>query len=147
MQACLSMVEGSSDMRKLTSSMRAVFSARSMLRAIQNRFSAVRLSMGQRSKTQVSLVPPPWHELTTSEPLRKAHAGQAAGHDARLLAGEHEGPQVDVARRDLAADEGRRRWRARASAGRCNWPGSRITRRLERLALGSAVEAGPISMP
>ena len=59
-------------MRKLTSSMRAVFSARSMSRAIQNRFSAVRLSMAQRSSTQVSLVPPPWLELTTSEPLRSA---------------------------------------------------------------------------
>jgi hypothetical protein len=45
MERLLSMVEGRSAMRKLTSSMRAVFSARSMSRPIQNKFSAVRLSI------------------------------------------------------------------------------------------------------
>ena len=88
--------------------MRAVFSARSMLRDIQKRFSAVRLSMAQRSSTQVSLVPPPWLELTTSEPSRKRDPRQTAGDHAGLLAGEHEGPEIDVARRDLAVDQGRR---------------------------------------
>ena len=62
----------------------------------------------QRSSTQVSLVPPPWLELTTSEPFAQRHAREAAGDHARLLAGEHEGPEIDVARHDLAVDQRRR---------------------------------------
>ena len=61
-----------------------------------------------RSSTQVSLVPPPWLELTTSEPFLQRDAREAAGHDAdAVAAGEHEGTQIDMARRDAFLDAGR----------------------------------------
>ena len=59
--------------------MRAVFSARSMWRAIQKSSLAVRQSMRfprwaahQVATTQVSFVPPPCDEFTTSDPSRSA---------------------------------------------------------------------------
>ena len=74
----------------MTSNIRAVFSARSMYLAIQKRWSAVldnisvllpaehaaarRVDQRHRhsSTTQVSFVPPPCDELTTSEPCLSA---------------------------------------------------------------------------
>ena len=51
-------------------------------------------------------MPPPWLELTTSEPSLQRHAREAAGHEADASRpDEHEGPQVDVARRDAGLDQ------------------------------------------
>jgi hypothetical protein len=52
------------------------------------------------SSTQVSLVPPPCDELTTSEPSLSATRVSPPGTICTWLARQHEGPQVDVARRD-----------------------------------------------
>src|SRR5262245_24448962 len=109
--ACLSIVDGRSDMRNETSSMRAVFSARSMLRAIQNRFSAVRLSIVSSCAALQNpsvLGAAALARIDDERAFAKRHSRQAAGNNTRLLAGEHEGPQVDVARNDLAVNEGRR---------------------------------------
>ena len=103
-----------------------MFSARSIWRLIQKMRSATRESI--HSTTQVSLVPPPCEELTTSEPSFSATRVSPPGTSFTSRAGEHEGPQVDVARRDAAARRRSGRWRARASAGRCSWPGSRVMR-------------------
>ena len=55
------------------------------------------------------------------------HAGQRAGGDHDLLAGQDEGPQVDVPRLDAGRRPGRARWRAGWSAGRCSFPGSALS--------------------
>ena len=61
-----------------------------------------------QASTQVSLLPPPCDELTTSEPGPERRPREAAGDDAgRVGAGEHERAQVDVAAAQLAVDEGR----------------------------------------
>ncbi len=80
------------------------------------------------SRIQVSLVPPPCEELTTSEPCLQRDAGQPARHHLHRLAREHERAQVDVARRDAALDEGR--------AGR------ERERRLRDVALGVGLDRG-----
>ena len=72
--------------------------------------SAVRESIGQRhlSSTQVSLVPPPWLELTTSEPSFRATRVRPPGTMRTLVAaGEHERAQVDMARREAFLHQGR----------------------------------------
>ena len=48
------------------------------------------------SSTQVSLLPPPWEELTTSDPRRSATRVRPPGTDRRLAAEQHVGAQVDV---------------------------------------------------
>ena len=48
--------------------------------------------------TQVSLLPPPCEELTTSEPSRSATRVSPPGQHARLRAQQHERPQVNMAR-------------------------------------------------
>ena len=59
-------------------------------------------------RTQVSLLPPPCDELTTSEPGRERRPREAARDDAgRVGAGEDERAQVDVAPAQLAVDERR----------------------------------------
>ena len=52
----------------MTSNSRLVFSARSIDLAVQNSDSATRLSISRSHSTQVSLLPPPCEELTTSDP-------------------------------------------------------------------------------
>ena len=42
------------------------------------------------------MLPPPWLELTTSEPLRRATRVRPPGNDARLFAAENIRAQVDV---------------------------------------------------
>src|SRR5580698_7675209 len=95
--------------RCLTSMMRAIFSARSMWRPNQYRLSAVRLSIpglflddpgvfGAAALRRID------HQGTSGQ----RHAGQAARHDRHsILAGQHEGPEIDVARRHALFDEGR----------------------------------------
>ena len=48
----------------------------------------------------MSLLPPPCDEFTTSEPLRSATRVSPPGTIVTLIAVEHVGPQVDVARLD-----------------------------------------------
>ena len=60
------------------------------------------------SRIQVSLLPPPWELLTTSEPSVQGDPGQAALGHVLVLAGQDEGPQVDVAGRQLAVAQRRR---------------------------------------
>ena len=48
------------------------------------------------SITQVSLLPPPWLELTTSEPFDQGRARQAAGQHPGRLAADDVRPQIDV---------------------------------------------------
>jgi hypothetical protein len=59
----------------------------------------------QSSSTQVSLVPPPWLELTTSEP---SSAPRASARRARCGSGETstKGLQVDMARRQPLGEIG-----------------------------------------
>ena len=55
----------------------------------------------------MSLLPPPWELLTTSEPSSQGDPGQAALGHVGALAREDEGPQVEVAGLDAAVAEGR----------------------------------------
>src|SRR5262245_61182394 len=100
---CLFRVDGSKAIRKLTSSLRAVFSARSMSRAIQNRFSAVRLSMLSFQHPGV-LGAASLARIDHQRALPQRHAGETAGYHAGLLARQHERPEIDVARHDRAVD-------------------------------------------
>ena len=82
-----------------------------------------------RSSTQVSLVPPPWLEFTTSEPCFSATRVSPPGTmRTRSRPRQHERPQIDVARRDAGLDAGR--------AGR------ERERRLGDEALGIELELG-----
>jgi hypothetical protein len=55
--------------------------------------------------TQVSLVPPPWLELTTSEPSFSATRVSPPGTMRDAIApGQHERPQIDMARRNAGFD-------------------------------------------
>ena len=52
---------------------------------------------------KLSLVPPPWLELTTSDPFAKRDPGEAAGHDLHAVgAGQDERAEIDMARRHAA---------------------------------------------
>jgi len=64
------------------------------------------------SSTQVVLRPPPCEEFTTRDPSRNATRVRPPGNDGDVLSRQHEGAQVDVARRDAALDEGRARGEA-----------------------------------
>ena len=60
------------------------------------------------SSTQVSLVPPPWLELTTRDPRLSATRVNPPGTmRMRSRPVKHERPQVDMARRDALLDAGR----------------------------------------
>ena len=59
------------------------------------------------STIQVSLLPPPCEELTTSEPFTQRNARQAAGRDVGLWPAEDEWTQIDMTRLDAVADESR----------------------------------------
>ena len=48
--------------------------------------AGLRHSSPDSSSTQVSLVPPPWRRIDHQRALAQRHAGQAAGHDADLVA-------------------------------------------------------------
>ena len=48
------------------------------------------------TNTQVSLLPPPCDEFTTSEPFLQRHARQAAGQHVNVLAVQDVRPQIDV---------------------------------------------------
>jgi hypothetical protein len=72
----------------------------------------------QSSSTQVSLVPPPCEELTTSEPFLQRHPGQPARRDVDARGrDQHEGAQVDMPRRQARAGEGS----ARSTALSVGW--------------------------
>ena len=78
-----------------------------------------------RPSTQVSLVPPPCEELTTSEPSRSATRVRPPGTTVISRPGEYERTQVDVARRDARPPRKSARSTAPASAARCSAPGAR----------------------
>ena len=60
------------------------------------------------SRIQVSLVPPPWLELTTSEPSFSATRVRPPGTMVtRVAPGQHERAQIDVARREARRGTGR----------------------------------------
>ncbi len=68
--------------------------------------SCLRLS-AYSSSTQVSLVPPPWLELTTREPLRSATRVRPPGARRMRIAEQHERTQIEMARRDALVGDGR----------------------------------------
>ena len=49
------------------------------------------------------MLPPPWEEFTTSEPLRQGHPSEAARNDDGSLPVEHIGAEIDVTRFNAAA--------------------------------------------
>ncbi len=109
--------------------------------------SYARLSCGAPgASTQVSLLPPPCDEFTTSDPLRKRHARQPAREHVDLLAIENVRPQVHVAALEVVVHQGRN---ARQRQRRLGDVISRVGFDLagELLALLCAVECGPTSMP
>ena len=55
--------------------------------------------MDGRCRTQVSLLPPPWEELTTSEPFRSATRVRPPGTKSPARR-KHIGPKIDVTRHD-----------------------------------------------
>ena len=101
----------------------------------------------QSRSTQVSLLPPPCEELTTSEPSRSATRVRPPGTIADRVAVEDERPQVDVARLEARR---RRRSGARERDHRLRDVVARARPRCGArnvLALGCRGDAGPISMP
>ena len=59
------------------------------------------------ASTQVSLLPPPCDEFTTSDPLRSATRVRPPGTHVDVVAVEDVGPQVDVAAFEVVVDERR----------------------------------------
>ena len=91
-------------------------------------------------------MPPPWLELTTSDPSFSATRVNPPGTMRTLVAaGEHERPQIDMAWRDALLDE--------------SWAGGQRQRRLgdeifrigfqlgAEFAMVALSAVGPISMP
>ena len=72
------------------------------------------------SITQVSLLPPPWLELTTSEPLTRAVRVRPPGSTQVDLAADDVRPQIDVPRRRGRPRSRSGRWTASPPAGRCS---------------------------
>jgi hypothetical protein len=70
-----------------------------------------------RLSTQVSLLPPPCEEFTTSEPFPQGNARETAGHDMNILAKENVGPKIHVTSFHVIFDK---RWeRAKEPAVGC----------------------------
>ena len=94
----------------------------------------------------MSLLPPPCEEFTTSEPLRKSDAGQAAGDERDFFTHQDVGTQIDVARFDFAVDQagcaGERKGGLRDVVARIGQ-----NARAKIVALQSAELCGPMSMP
>ena len=107
---------------------------------------SVRLRRGSSASTQVSLLPPPCDELTTSEPFLERDARQAARQHEDVLAVEDVGPQVDVPSLERAVDDRRharqRQRRLRDVVARVRLDPLARTRRAP-----PASSAGPTSMP
>src|SRR3989442_7880814 len=91
---------------EVTPRMRAVFSARSIWRDIQKIRSATRESIYSIDDPCV-LRAAALRRVDHQRALEQRDARETAGNELYLLAGEHEGSQVDVARRDALVDEGR----------------------------------------
>ena len=99
----------------------------------------------QARSTQVSLLPPPCEELTTSEPSRSAARVSPPGTTLVMRLGEHERPQVDVRGAQLLEVDrhaAQRDRRLRDELARVGLDLARGTR-----SRSSAVETGPISIP
>ena len=96
--------------------------------------------------TQVSLLPPPCDELTTSEPLLQGHARQAARQHVDVFAVQDVRPQIDVPALEVVADDRRDAGQRQASVGRCSCAGSRWISSANR-SRSSCDAWGPISMP
>ena len=99
-----------------------------------------------RASTQVSLLPPPCDEFTTSEPFAQRHARQSAGQHVDVLAVENVGPQIDVPAFEVVVDQASARATAPASAARCSCADSRRSSPANSSRC-AAVECGPTSMP
>ena len=101
------------------------------------------------STIQVSLLPPPCDEFTTSEPLPQRDPRQSAGGHIELVRLQHEGAQVQVARRQFVHRPGSGRSRCRAWAAPCNcadWRGS-VRRTLRVPAASRAARSACRSRP
>src|ERR1700684_322874 len=115
-------------MRWVTSSVRAVFSARSIWRAIQYNWEATRLSIrvylaGLRLGLSLHLRfvmigasglehpgilgAPALRRIDHQRTFAQGDAGEPARNDAHGFAGQHERPEIDVPRGDAGGDEGR----------------------------------------
>ena len=93
-------------------------------------------------RTQVSLLPPPCDEFTTSEPFLQGHARQPAGQHVDVLAVEDERPQIDVAAFEVVVHEHRHAREREASAGRCSCAGWLESARANVCAVRLASPAG-----
>src|SRR4029453_4313845 len=101
---------GSRLIRYVTSSMRAVFSARSMWRDIQKSSLAVRQSIVLEdcclgSKHPGVLRAPALRRVDDERPFAERNARESPGNEVRGLRRQNVRPQVDVARRKPVLDE------------------------------------------
>jgi hypothetical protein len=100
---------------------------------------------GHARSTQVSLLPPPCEEFTTSDPRRSATRVKPSGHQRDVFAIENVRAQIDVARLHFAFEESRARAKAQRGLGD-------IVSRLGQdpapeVFLLASVLCGPISIP
>ena len=77
---------------------------------------AVRSSALPARSTQVSLLPPPCDEFTTSDPLRSATRVNPPGTMRHLFSHQNVRPQIDVPRFHVAIDQA---WRAESARVGC----------------------------
>ena len=85
---------------------------------------------GGLASTKLSLVPPPWRGIDDQRALAQRHTRQAARHDLDALgAGQHERPEIDMARRRAPDPPASARSTAPASAARYSDAARRSARR------------------
>ena len=116
----------SSRAARSTSISRAVCSARSRIaahpvQAVRHAGKHGRSPSGAHARsTQVSLLPPPCDEFTTSDPSPQRHSRQASRHQRDVLAIQNVRTQIHMPRLHFSIEKARRARKTQASAARCS---------------------------